>query len=291
VLRRNVKTGEVANACPLCDVEARGGSEEDRKLVADKIKSGDSPGKTMNNPQVPHDNSSNESQAQTHAISPPPSDPVKPDNTEQKPSPWWKRWKPWERIIAIFGVAAALGLAGLTYLQWRDLRANFAIDERAWIKETDELRHTSEIPRTSVPIKISNVGKSAANKVFVTAALALVERDKAPLFANKHGFTRSRVSLMFPNSEDSIPIPFSESDGTELRLTDTQVQELNEGKYYISVYGQITYEDQFGSHWTRFCDWTSYSKDPQIQFTAFTCISDWNAVGDGNPPAQETNKH
>jgi hypothetical protein len=44
VLRRNVKTGEVAIACPLCDVEARGGSEEDRKLVADKIKSGDDPG-------------------------------------------------------------------------------------------------------------------------------------------------------------------------------------------------------------------------------------------------------
>jgi hypothetical protein len=36
-----VKTGEVAIACPLCDLEARGGSEEDRKLVADKIKSED----------------------------------------------------------------------------------------------------------------------------------------------------------------------------------------------------------------------------------------------------------
>ena len=30
VLRRNVKTGEIAIACPLCDVEARGGSDEDR---------------------------------------------------------------------------------------------------------------------------------------------------------------------------------------------------------------------------------------------------------------------
>jgi hypothetical protein len=43
VLRRNVKTGEMAIACPLCDLEARGGSEEDRKLVADKIKSRDDP--------------------------------------------------------------------------------------------------------------------------------------------------------------------------------------------------------------------------------------------------------
>jgi uncharacterized Zn finger protein (UPF0148 family) len=43
-LRRNVKTGEVAIACPVCDVEARGGSDEDRKLVADKINSKDEPG-------------------------------------------------------------------------------------------------------------------------------------------------------------------------------------------------------------------------------------------------------
>jgi hypothetical protein len=29
-LRRSVKTGEIAIACPLCDVEVRGGSDEDR---------------------------------------------------------------------------------------------------------------------------------------------------------------------------------------------------------------------------------------------------------------------
>ena len=43
LLRRNVKTGEIAIACPLCDVEARGGTNEDRKPVADKIKSRDDP--------------------------------------------------------------------------------------------------------------------------------------------------------------------------------------------------------------------------------------------------------
>ena len=39
LLRGNVKTGEIAIACPLCNVETRGGSDEDRKLVADQIKS------------------------------------------------------------------------------------------------------------------------------------------------------------------------------------------------------------------------------------------------------------
>lgn len=43
LLRRNVKTGEIAISCPLCDVEDRGGFEGDRKLVADKIKPMDNP--------------------------------------------------------------------------------------------------------------------------------------------------------------------------------------------------------------------------------------------------------
>ncbi len=43
MLRRNVKTGEIAIACPLCDVEARGGSKEDRDMLANKIKPIDDP--------------------------------------------------------------------------------------------------------------------------------------------------------------------------------------------------------------------------------------------------------
>jgi uncharacterized Zn finger protein (UPF0148 family) len=43
MLRRNVKTGEIAIACPLCDAEARGGSKEDRDAESDKIKPKDEP--------------------------------------------------------------------------------------------------------------------------------------------------------------------------------------------------------------------------------------------------------
>jgi hypothetical protein len=38
-LRQNAKTGELALACPLCDVEARGGTQDDVMLVAKHIAS------------------------------------------------------------------------------------------------------------------------------------------------------------------------------------------------------------------------------------------------------------
>jgi len=38
-LRQNAKTGELALACPLCDVEARGGTQDDVMLVAKHITS------------------------------------------------------------------------------------------------------------------------------------------------------------------------------------------------------------------------------------------------------------
>jgi hypothetical protein len=38
MLRQNAKTKELALACPLCDVEARGGGEADQKLISEKLK-------------------------------------------------------------------------------------------------------------------------------------------------------------------------------------------------------------------------------------------------------------
>jgi hypothetical protein len=37
-LRRNVKTGEVALACPYCDVEERGGGKAERKAIDENLK-------------------------------------------------------------------------------------------------------------------------------------------------------------------------------------------------------------------------------------------------------------
>ena len=37
MLRRNAKTGEVALACPYCDMEERGGGDDERKTIEDAL--------------------------------------------------------------------------------------------------------------------------------------------------------------------------------------------------------------------------------------------------------------
>jgi hypothetical protein len=41
MLRRNAKTGEVALACPYCDMEERGGGEDERKIIEDALRTGE----------------------------------------------------------------------------------------------------------------------------------------------------------------------------------------------------------------------------------------------------------
>jgi hypothetical protein len=38
MLRRNAKTGEVALACPYCDMEKRGGGEDEKTLIEDALR-------------------------------------------------------------------------------------------------------------------------------------------------------------------------------------------------------------------------------------------------------------
>jgi len=38
MLRENAETGELALACPCCDVEAHGGGDKELKIVADAVK-------------------------------------------------------------------------------------------------------------------------------------------------------------------------------------------------------------------------------------------------------------
>src|SRR5579872_5423243 len=56
--------------------------------------------------------------------------PTKPNNTQKK---WYQSLKGWERVLQTTGIIFAIGYAVITFLQWRDLRHNFQVDERAWL--------------------------------------------------------------------------------------------------------------------------------------------------------------
>ena len=87
---------------------------------------------------------------------------------------------------------------------------------------------------------------------------------------------------MFPNDRHNFGVVPALSDGKSLRpLTDTVVEGLLNGKLYIAVLGQASYLDQFGTHWTRFCMWHSYSS-VNGSANANSCIA-YRTVGDGRP--------
>lgn len=205
---------------------------------------------------------------------------------------WWKslrnhpfQW--WKERAEIVALVAGIGYAVVTYWQWRDLRHNFQVEQRAWIQLTTPLIPMSEIPTRGLHISVANVGKSVAQQVVSASAIELVKRDDAPLLYARKRHNVTDFNLLFPNTiQGNTEVLFvNEADGALHELTDAEIAGLVAGTFYIAVYGQISYSDNFGIHWTRYCEWKSYSRNPRLVFNAKSC-TDWNNVGEGVAPIQ-----
>ena len=209
--------------------------------------------------------------------------PAKPPLHAIKPSPRLLRrilgflstWRVFERA----GILAGIVYAVITYLSWKDLRHNFMVDERAWLKVQIAFPPTQD---TQVPMKIINIGKIVATSAHFDADLELVDSHSAPSFRFKPWHTIGTFQVMFPNNaENPIPVIRFDPDGNKLLLTEPESNDLAAGNTYAVVYGQVVYADQFGQHWTRFCYSKHYNNDPSsLKFNDKSC-SDYNAVGKG----------
>ena len=60
--------------------------------------------------------------------------PPAPSNSPQTQERWYKTLDGWKAALEIVAIPFAIGYAIVTGLQWYDLRHNFQVDERAWIK-------------------------------------------------------------------------------------------------------------------------------------------------------------
>jgi hypothetical protein len=169
----------------------------------------------------------------------------------------------------------------ITAVQWYDLRHNFMVDQRAWIKAQVIWK---EFPSTQqVMIQIRNVGKSVALGPQSVAVLEVVDRKNEPTMVWRFKPHQSaQFSLDFPgDSEEPFPLPLYSEDKAVRKLTETEIKSLNSGDSYLVASGLVVYEDQFGKHWTRFCSWQPFAELPD--FRSRSCVA-WNAVGDGEPP-------
>jgi hypothetical protein len=207
--------------------------------------------------------------------------PAAPLDASESQQPWYKTIQGWYYMLAIIGIPFAIGYAFVTYLQWRDLRHNFEVDRRAWIKI--KLDWDPSVPADTLVAKIVNLGKSVALRPRTTAMMQVVDAHKQPSFSLSPSHITVAYPLQFPNDVNDVPIALLAFPNVPRPLSGDERMSLLIGESYLVVSGVITYADAFGKHWTRFCFWQEYSRNLKAEFQARSCV-DWNAVGDGDPP-------
>lgn len=214
-----------------------------------------------------------------------------PKNTEHtkrrntKPIPWWKKAllkiREWLTLKNI-GILAVIVYAIVTYLQWKDLRHNFEVDQRSWLKIGYSWPNpTSAAPATAI-LTFQNVGKSVVTTVYGESSFDVVESGSPPLFSLERRHNTTNQAAMFPTDANITRVDlWDQTTKTARGFTDMEIQNLLAGKSYVAVYGIVFYIDQFGFHWYRFCNWHAYSTVDSTA-NAAECIV-WNRVGDGVP--------
>lgn len=142
----------------------------------------------------------------TSVVAPRPANPDKTKKSRRYAAPRrtlkWKAWR-WtrriflkkdrlERVGICFGVAYAI----VTIIQWRDLRQNFKIDQRAWVSIGFALPATIT-PNASVVVEAKNVGKSPAVRSAGDYLFQVIDSDSAPSFVVVAHHNSARVGLLF----------------------------------------------------------------------------------------------
>ena len=87
---------------------------------------------------------------------------------------------------------------------------------------------------------------------------------------------------IFPN-EVAGPFAMEVCEGTTHRpFNADERQKLVSGAYYLVLYGQVIYIDNFRQRRSRFCRWRVLAKgDPPMGVRG--CVA-WSTLGDGDPP-------
>lgn len=187
--------------------------------------------------------------------------------------------------VLFAGIAAsgAILYGWIAFSQWRDLRHNFEVDQRAWLKVEVEMPARPLNSQTPVVVTVRNVGKSPALKLFGGVIVQVVDAKSAPSYppSGKGEMRQVAVNMIFPADLTTFSSGRTPNnlDGTMRPLSDDEMRSLSAGDSYLAAFGIIAYQDQFGDHWTRFCAPKSYQAEPK-DFYWRSCIL-WNAVGDG----------
>lgn len=198
----------------------------------------------------------------------------------------------WVTLVFVIVYAGITGwIAYINHSQWKDLRHNFAAQERAWI-EIKEVDPPPKIDEDTVfnawGVKITNPGKSIALEVHIYGHMEIVDKEMSPSFSfPENHFFQIDGAAFFPGSEGTFPIGFDQFPNPRA-LTKDEIQTLLRGDAYLAAYVEVLYRDQFGWHWTRYCGWRGFAYRITY-FQSRSCVV-WNTVGDGKPSDESQKK-
>lgn len=106
--------------------------------------------------------------------------------------------------------------------------------------------------------------------------MMVVKRGNTPPFDIPGPILHAHASALFPSDTQELVINAPDRPGGS-NVTSADFESLRNGDTYVVVYGGVVYKDQFGTHWTRFCNWTAYADG---NYSADACVS-YTSVGDG----------
>ena len=172
-------------------------------------------------------------------------------------------YKPPDSTLALWGVILGVVAAFVYFMQWRAMDQAMKIDQRAWVHlrltERDPVSKIPDFNPIRLPLAISNTGKTPAKKVSASITATVRTTGEVPDFNGNIGSnSEAGIGILMPNTnfpfETAITIGPDMPHSHDLIMLPNLRTALNEGKAFIEVHGQITYDDVFKyPHWAHFC--------------------------------------
>jgi hypothetical protein len=175
--------------------------------------------------------------------------------------PWYKTIEGWYHLFAIAGIPFAIGYAVVTYCQWRDLRKNFTLDERAWVgvgdaaspklKSGDALVYV----KAGFPVEYSviaiNSGKTPAKNVHTLMTMRSYPANEPFKPIYERISPSQSAFVMMPGGH----ILLAETPSDQI-MSEGDIKSLTDRATILYFYGTITYDDIFDEHHsTTFCNY------------------------------------
>jgi hypothetical protein len=182
----------------------------------------------------------------------------------------WRRFKDYIKSKSSFTdwciVAFTAALAAVAIYQYFITASQLDVmrkDERAWVVVTkadiNQLKFEVGVD-PSLPITITNTGKTPATDISSDFFIELIPNGSAPVFEAQGMHNTETIGLLIPNGYFNVVV--ERRKGTDPLnpdpdpVTNAESADYIAGKSWIIEYGVISYRDAFGIlHWTRECAW------------------------------------